>query len=536
MKKFYAKYFNWKEVFVFSITTFISIVAVYFVPQINRFIIDEIAVNKKPINIAIAVLVTTVCLFVVHLYLLYFPNFFGSINQCRVEKRIRSDLVKKYLSIPNYKYKEYDKTFLLNLFLTDTFNAAATLINYKVSRIVSSFQFIVFFAFVIFANWKLGLISLMFIPLYFIAILLSQKNLHKLSADKQEKNDKYVGITNSLINGKAQINISNSEPFFIEKQAESMNAFFSARLKSEFVYCVLQRIPVFVQAVTPIIILIFGASFVQQGKLTIGTLVMFVQYVGMMFEPIGGFAQLLAQKNLNVPTFERLSKVLFDETEVKNLPVTQAVLGKSKIANIDIYTDTEKFLFSIDDITFDETGLYCIKGENGTGKTTFINLLCLLYNPDCFRKSNSNSVFEISENFASKSYLYHPHFLFPGTVKENILLGKNIGDEHLKQLCRVLNFENFLDNEVTTQPVNLSDGEQQKLCLIRTLLQNTQTIILDEPEKSLDAVSIHNLHELLIELKREHLVIIITHTETFDKDASAILKIHDKKMVAEYNA
>ena len=44
--------------------------------------------------------------------------------------------------------------------------------------------------------------------------------------------------------------------------------------------------------------------------------------------------------------------------------------------------------------------------------------------------------------------------------------------------------------------------------LIRTLLQNTQTIILDEPEKSLDAVSIHNLHELLIELKREHLVII----------------------------
>lgn len=528
--EFYKRYYSWKEVFLFSLLTSIGMAAIYFVPQINRFVIDEIAINKKLINIPMAILITVVCLSVIHLYLLFFPNFFASINQCRVERKIRKDLVKKYLSMPNYEYLKFDKAFLLNLFFSDSYSATATLITLRVAKINSIIQFSVFCIIVLFTNWKLALTSLIFIPLYFIAIMLSRKNLHTLSKQSQKKNDDCVAITNSIINGKPQITIVNAEKFFIEKQNLIQENYFSARLKSEFFFVLLQRIPSFVQAVTPLIILILGANLVRQDEITVGTLVMFVQYVGMMFEPIEGLAQLLAFKNQNTPAFERLSKVLFANHNVKCLPMTKGNTRKSRISNIDVYTNANELLFSIDDLDFNETGIYCIKGENGAGKTTFINLLCALYDPTCFKLQSEYSVFEISENFNSKSYLYHPHFFFEGTVKDNILLGEKFSDQQLRELCNVFNFEKFLDKEVKTNPINLSDGEQQKLCLIRVLIRNKKTIILDEPEKSLDSISIQNLRTLIVKLKQDHLILIITHTSTFDQDAAAVWEIKNKKM------
>lgn len=211
--EFYKRYYSWKEVFLFSLLTSIGMAAIYFVPQINRFVIDEIAINKKLINIPMAILITVVCLSVIHLYLLFFPNFFASINQCRVERKIRKDLVKKYLSMPNYEYLKFDKAFLLNLFFSDSYSATATLITLRVAKINSIIQFSVFCIIVLFTNWKLALTSLIFIPLYFIAIMLSRKNLHTLSKQSQKKNDDCVAITNSIINGKPQITIVNAEKF-----------------------------------------------------------------------------------------------------------------------------------------------------------------------------------------------------------------------------------------------------------------------------------------------------------------------------------
>ena len=507
--EFYKRYYSWKEVFLFSLLTSIGMAAIYFVPQINRFVIDEIAINKKLINIPMSILITVVCLSVIHLYLLFFPNFFASINQCRVERKIRKDLVKKYLSMPNYEYLKFDKAFLLNLFFSDSYSATATLITLRVAKINSIIQFSVFCIIVLFTHWKLALTSLIFIPLYFIAIMLSRKNLHTLSKQSQKKNDDCVAITNSIINGKPQITIVNAEKFFMEKQNLIQENYFSARLKSEFFFVLLQRIPSFVQAVTPLIILILGANLVRQDEITVGTLVMFVQYVGMMFEPIEGLAQLLAFKNQNTPAFERLSKVLFANQNVKGLPMTKGNTQKSRISNIDVYTNANELLFSIDDLDFNETGIYCIKveGENGTGKSTFIKILLGLLKPSSGEvKINGENFNSYASDFLKKKILYVSQDEV--ILNENILTYFHVLGIHFSkdELYKKLNFWNFKTKEVeniadlnfTDNAKNLSGGMRKKILAIKLFEKANEAdiIIVDEICASLDAESTVNFYQL----------------------------------------
>ena len=528
MKRFYNRYFSWKEVLVFSLLSMVSVGLVYIVPRINKYVIDTVAVQGNTGHLIGIIVLTTVFLFLIHTYMLFFPNFFGSIKMCHIEKKIRRDLISSYLSLPNYVYSKLDKAFLLNLFLSDTGNAASTLINFRVAKIVSAFHFIIAFIVVMTVNIHLGLIALIFVPLYFLALFLSRKNLYTFAHRQQSLYDSLVGMTDSIIVGKTSINNNNAESYFYKKHDTLMSRYIGARLKREFLFCILQHTPVFIEAIAPLIILIIGALYVQHGNMTIGTLVMCVQYVGMMFEPIGNFAQLLTQKTTQTPAFERLEKVLFDSVEPKSLPITNRDTSQLKIVGATINNDERDLLFSIDTIVMEDTGLYCIKGENGSGKTTLLNVLCMLYDPDCLVLRDAHSELELPDSFFSRSYLHHPHFLFEGTVKENITMGIPHNEEKLKLLCAIFGFEHFLDTEIKIKPVSLSDGEQQKVALIRTLLQDKKTYILDEPEKSLDRESIKRLHEYITDLKKDHLILFVSHTNDFDTNASGILTIRDK--------
>ena len=172
-----------------------------------------------------------------------------------------------------------------------------------------------------------------------------------------------------------------------------------------------------------------------------------------------------------------------------------------------------------------------MKGDNGTGKTTLFNLLSGVYSIN--QINQDNGYFRISETKKDDiSYLYNPVMLFNGSVKENIILSETESKEDILKMRKLLNIFNAKDEnyEVKTNPSNLSLGEQQKLFLIRTFMQDKGIILLDEPSANLDVYSKVILKEFLKIQKENHIIILISHDLLYEEIADRIYYISNKKL------
>lgn len=132
-------------------------------------------------------------------------------------------------------------------------------------------------------------------------------------------------------------------------------------------------------------------------------------------------------------------------------------------------------------------------------------------------------------NEALKSYLFYPNFIFPGTVRENIVCGRKISNTQYQELETVLQLPPA-DKQVTIKPENLSLGEKQKIYLARTLLGNSSCILLDEPGSNLDEKTEHSLIDHLLKLKEKKLILVISHNAYYDAVADKTYEIRKGMM------
>ena len=135
---------------------------------------------------------------------------------------------------------------------------------------------------------------------------------------------------------------------------------------------------------------------------------------------------------------------------------------------------------------------------------------------------NENGRFNCGKS--KPSYLFYPNFIFPGTVRENIVCGRKISNTQYQELETVLQLPPA-DKQVTIKPENLSLGEKQKIYLARTLLGNSSCILLDEPGSNLDEKTEHSLINHLLKLKEKKLILVISHNAYYDAVADRTYEI-----------
>jgi ATP-binding cassette, subfamily B, bacterial PglK len=222
-----------------------------------------------------------------------------------------------------------------------------------------------------------------------------------------------------------------------------------------------------------------------------------------------------------------LNVMPFTNSKVKN-HVNDSLMFENisyKLANVNI----------LNDLTFSlpKTGLVIIKGESGSGKSTLSEIICGL-------RVNTKGVISDSsgQSYAAddlqKLFCLIPQrpFVDDYTVLDNIFLNTKFPNDGSKlNMVKKLLVDTGLvhsHEEVTgflqLQCSRLSGGQIQRIAIIRALLQRKQKIILDEPTSALDSVSEKRIVELINTLKQSHLVILVTHSDTFDMMAN--LKIY----------
>jgi len=189
------------------------------------------------------------------------------------------------------------------------------------------------------------------------------------------------------------------------------------------------------------------------------------------------------------------------------------------------FTYGDKWVFRDLNLEFIKGNMYAIVGKNGTGKSTFINLLTGLYINECTDMITYNNMVLCGIDVVQLknkciSVAEQESFLLNDTVYYNLFLKEDafINNDILNNLLDILNMKEFInslpagmDTVINDSNSNLSGGERHKLTILRVLLKNSEVMIFDEPTSALDEKSTVQFIEYLDTIKSEKIIIIVTH-------------------------
>ncbi len=294
-----------------------------------------------------------------------------------------------------------------------------------------------------------------------------------------------------------------------------------------------------------VLLLMAGSWWCVRGAMTTGQLMQFLLLVGFLYEPIArlhGVNQTLvnglaAAKRVFAILTESESEALDTGTPLKSIH------GDLEFCSVSFAYRADKPV--LQDITFRARPhqTIAIVGPSGSGKSTLFQLLVRFYEVQHGAITlDGVPLTQISKHSLRQSlaYVTQDPFLFTGTVRENLLLGKpGATDDELWAALRASSAEDFiqrlpekLDAEVGERGALLSGGERQRIALARAFLKDAPILLLDEATSSVDVKSEQLIQEALTRLRANRTCLIVAHRLSTVMAADEIHVLHQGRILA----
>ena len=290
----------------------------------------------------------------------------------------------------------------------------------------------------------------------------------------------------------------------------------------------------------------FGSYLVMTSELTLGQLVSFNVYLGMLIWPMFALGELINVMQRGNASIDRTEEILSQEQDVKD-PVNPADVKHPEVIQFNELTfryPESKVDRLVDfSLTIKQGETIGIVGKTGAGKSTLFRQLLREYPPASQGSLTINGIpienFSLEKTRSWIGYVPQDHILFSKTVRENILFGNNEAtDEEIYDILEMAslkedidNLPNGLDTIVGESGVTLSGGQKQRVSLARALIKNPEILILDD---SLSAVDGKTEMKIIEHLKRERAqktTLIAAHRLSAVKHANQIIVLEDGKII-----
>lgn len=496
----------------------------FFVPQVNRYVIDVI-IPEKQFNILpwVAALILLVSFVggVLSFLQLYAIKIFG-------ENTVKSIRVKLYqhLQFLSISYFENQRTGELILRLGRDVEIVGQLLNSNlIAILIDSFAFIVVFIYFLISNWPMAIAIALTWPLIIYLLQFTQKRLKKIF---QETNRAREIISNHLQDTISNITVIKSfgnEQYEIEKFTEFSHNYMEKNLEATRFLSISTPVINTLNQLGNVITLVFGAWGVMVGRLTIGELTALLTYVTLLNKPINRFNGLMSMVQKAGVSAQSIFSVLDTKLEVSDkedaINLT-SVRGNIKFEEVGFgYQDND---LVIDNFNLDiKPGMsVALVGSSGAGKSTIAKLAARFYDPQKGKVLiDEQDLKDVSLNSLRSHIGIVPQetLLLYGTVRDNIIYGKlDATEEEIIAAAKAANANDFIMNFpdgynsiIGEQGVKLSGGQRQRIAIARVLLKNPQIVILDEATSALDSESEKLIQESVKQLFQGRTSIVIAH-------------------------
>lgn len=368
-------------------------------------------------------------------------------------------------------------------------------------------------------NVKLTVIVLMFIPIKYVIMKCFAKQRKAVMVDYIEKCQDYAKWFGDSVGGIKEVRMFGIIEHKHKEFAKIQNKVIGHRKHLNLIDQYNRETDaIFIQLLETILYII-GANLVFHLQLSIGSIFAFITYSAYVTGPISAVLNIGYLISGIVPSTKRYYQFMDLEEEQENGNVQIPQFGALVFKNVTFsYKEGRQILKNV---TF-EIPRGCktaIVGKNGSGKSTIINLILRLYEPDegiiCLgnHKVSQLSIKDFRDMVAVVSQQI---YLFNDSIRNNICLYKEVSEDVLWEVIKDSGLESFLketslDDPVGENGVMLSGGQKQKIALARALVHNKPILIFDEATSNADAGSEMQIGNIIHTKLKQKTVIVVTH-------------------------
>lgn len=515
-----------------------------FPPLVWKYVVDEVIMNRKVGHLLPAMLVM-LAVHLVGMGLSAARTYLLGVAGQRFVADLRNRLHEKLMR-QSVRYHHDRKTGdQMSRVMGDVDTLQEVVIN-GVDNILGNALSLVWVAgIIVWLNWKVGTLTLL--PLVVVAMMvwffnLRVKGLYRAIRDRL--GDLSAKLQENLL-GVLVVKAFAREAYEQER-FQQVNADYTAiSLKGVKVRSVYFPGVMTVGFLSNIAMIGVGAYFVLRGEFTIGGLVAYRGYWWQLFAPVFSLAQVNEMIQRAIAAASRVFEVLDAPEEVTDAPdaiAVDTVRGHIRFDRVSFAYTPERPI--LQDVSFEVLPgqRIGIVGPSGTGKTTLLNLMLRLYDPQ-------EGVITLDgydlRRLQQQSFRRHialvtqEPFLFNDTVRQNILFGRlDATDEEIETAARLANAHDFIsdlpngyDTLVGERGVKLSGGQKQRLCIARAFLANPKVLLLDEATASVEPESEALIQAALERLMQGRTTVIVTHRLSLVRDCDRILVIDEGRVI-----
>jgi len=389
-------------------------------------------------------------------------------------------------------------------------------------------------------NWRLALIVFVTLPLLVAAAERFRIRIRAVYRRIRISLARLNTFLQESLSGMRTIQVYNQQAKSFAGFKGMNDEYRRMNMEAIFEYAFFFPLVEFVACLGTALLVWYGGGGVVQKTVTIGTLILFLQYINRFFHPIRDLSEKYNIFQSAMASSERMFNLLDTHSfivEPEN-PAPAPRLEKGiEFKNVWFAYHGDDYVLR--DVTFSvpKGGTVAIVGSTGAGKTSLIQLLCRLY--DYNRGEISIDDTDI-RRFHSKDLrsqiglVLQDVFLFSGDIAENIRLGNNNLTEHdIESIARTVNAHNFISNfskgyhqEVRERGATFSQGQRQLLAFARALARNPQILILDEATSNIDTATELLIQDALGRLLAGRTSIVIAHRLSTIRRADSIIVLH----------
>ena len=390
------------------------------------------------------------------------------------------------------------------------------------------------------ANFYVGMVGVLIIPIYFY---ITKKQAQKLSGWRRNlrnnRESKSQGII-SIINSITVIKSFNRENIESNKQLDLQNALTSNQMQTRKMSFLFDGLKSFIEQIGVVLIIIITAYLVLDQQMSIGNIMFHILLFNNVSAPIRQLHRIYDDMNDAMIYSEGYFDIINASEEVEHSGKIKegTITGKFEIKNVDFaYPNGTRALHDIN-MVIEPNKITALVGLSGAGKSTVINLLDRFYQPTAGEILLDGKPLDQYDTQFLRDHIglvLQKNHIFSGTIKENIRYGKtDATDEEVMEAARkayiheqILELPNGYETEATA----LSGGQQQRIAIARMFLKNPPIIFLDEPTASLDAIATEQIKNSLDAIKKDRTVIIISHSISQIIDSDHIYAMKQGRVV-----
>jgi ABC-type multidrug transport system fused ATPase/permease subunit len=514
-------------------------------PLFAKILIDKVLIGNRP-DLLLKILAAVIALVSVGYVLRVSNGYIYMRYSARLLFRMREDLFAHLHRVPLGLYSRRKVGDLYSRIATDMADIQSLLTDLVPNLLFNSLTCLITAGILLWLNWRMALLSLVFLPLAVYVLRAIRPKLLDLARKVAESNADISHFLYESLTGIALIRAFGAEKLETERLEKKQSGVLNLLLRYQVLGAFSGAVPTLYSIINTVVVFGYGGYLVIGGNLTIGSLVAFTIYQGRLFGPLQGLMEGYLGLQTSKVALQRVREILdippaFQERGTR-VPDKDAFQGAIALEHVSFAYDGEEPVLREVSFEIPPASVTAVVGPSGVGKTTICHLIMRLFDPDSGRITMDGiDLRELDAGWLRRqiALVSQDTFLFHTTILENIRYSRPEASRgEILEAAKAACIHDFIESlpqgyetVVGDRGVRLSGGQKQRISIARSILTAPRVLILDEATAFLDPSIEESLKQALRALMKERTVVVVSHRASALEGADQLVSL-DKGRLA----